>query len=256
METSSIDFYVSAVIARYSVMRRPDQQKLDEPGVHGLLPSSDDPRIRLLVTDDRAWEVLAALVPEAGAGMISVFAAAGRCAELVAGHPAWRSERPVTAMICRDLWTVPELTLPSELTFRSVRRLADDSPEGVPLEDAVAAVMRADPAIDDPPVVFADYLRSLPSEIRLFAAVDSGGVVRATSGSGAFGTEASVMFVNTDPEWRGRGIGRMMTAEALRAAHQSGARRASLDATDPARRIYQGLGFEDVTRTTRFLHTS
>ncbi len=43
-------------------------------------------------------------------------------------------------------------------------------------------------------------MRSLPPEMRLFAAVDGEGVVRATSGSGAFGAPASVIFVNTDPD--------------------------------------------------------
>jgi ribosomal protein S18 acetylase RimI-like enzyme len=183
--------------------------------------------------------------------MIKVFAAAARCAELFDGHSAWEPES-VTAMICRDLQTVPAVPLPSELTFRPVRRLDDDVRDGVPLEDAVAAAMLADLRIDDPPEVFADFLRSLPPAIRLFAAVDGDGAVRATSGSGAFGAEANVIFVNTDPDCRGRGIGQAMTAAALRAAKDCGARRACLDATDAGLSIYRRLGFEAVTRTTRF----
>lgn len=252
MEASGpVDVYVAAFVARCDVIRRPGQQQVAEPGLHGLLPSSDDSLTRLLVTDDRAYNVLAALLRDARDGMINIFAAAARCAELVEAHPAWRSDT-ATAMVCRDLRTVPTLTLPSELTFRPVRRLAEDAPDGVPLEDAAAAAMLADPRIDDPPDVFADYLRSLPRSIRLFAAVDADGVVRATSGAGAFGKEASVMFVNTDPNWRGRGIGKAMTAAALRAAQGSGARRACLDATGTGLQIYVRLGFEAVTRTTRF----
>ena len=113
--------------------------------------------------------------------------------------------------------------------------------------------MRSDPRIEGPPATFADYLRSLPSTVRLFAGVDADGAVRATSGCDAFGPAASVFFVNTDPEWRGRGVGRAMTAVALDAARQRGARHASLDATGAALRIYERLGFESVTQATRFM---
>jgi GNAT superfamily N-acetyltransferase len=85
--------------------------------------------------------------------------------------------------------------------------------------------------------------------------VDRDGPVRATSASGTFGTEATVIFVNADPEWRGRGIGQAMTAAALSAAEDSGARRAGFDASDAGARIYLRLGFEAVTRTTRFFYT-
>ncbi len=250
MEAASIDVYVAAFVARCNGMR-PGGPEVDEPGVNGLLSSTDDPRTRLLVTDDRAYDVLAALLPDARAGMINIFASAARCAELVDGHPAWKS-KAVTAMICRDLQAVLAVPLPSELTFRPVRRLAGDAPDGVPLEDAVAVALRADPAIDDPPGAFADLLRSLPPAIRLFAAVDGDGAARATSGSGAFGAEANVFFVNTDPDWRGRGIGWAMTAAALRAAQDSGARQACLDASDAGLPIYLRLGFEAVARTTHF----
>jgi ribosomal protein S18 acetylase RimI-like enzyme len=70
----------------------------------------------------------------------------------------------------------------------------------------------------------ADYLRSLPSTFSLFAAVDNDGKVRATSGCGVFGRYATVLFVNTDPGWRGRGIGQAMTAQALTAARRGGSK--------------------------------
>jgi predicted N-acetyltransferase YhbS len=60
------------------------------------------------------------------------------------------------------------------------------------------------------------------------------------------------MFVNTDPNWRGRGIGQAMTAAALSAAQGLGAQHACLDATDAGQSIYSRLGFEPVTQTTRF----
>jgi ribosomal protein S18 acetylase RimI-like enzyme len=251
MESTSVDVYVAAFRARCDAARRPGQATVDTPGLHGLLPSSDAPRIRLLVTDDRACDVLSAQLADARAGMIDVFAAAERCAGLLDGLPGWRSEM-VTAMVCRDLQTVPALSLPGELTIRPVRRLAEDSPGGVALEEAVTAAALADPTVTDPRAL-SDYLRSLPPAMRLFVAVDSDGIVRATAGAGAFGPEASVIFINTDPDWRGRGVGRAMTAGALHAAAQSGARRAGLDATNAGLSIYVRLGFEVVTRTTRFL---
>jgi ribosomal protein S18 acetylase RimI-like enzyme len=248
---ASIDVYVAAFVARCNVMRGPGRPEVDERGVRGLLSFPGDPGIRLLVTDDQAYELLAVLLSDAQAGTINVLAAAPRCAALLGGDPAWRS-KTVTAMICRDLRTVLEVALPTELTLRRVRRLADDADDGVPLEDAVAAALRADPAIDEPPKAFANYLRSLPAAIGLFAAVDNNGVVQATSGSGAFGSEANVFFVNTEPGWRRRGIGQAMTVAALRAAQNAGATRACLDASDAGRSIYLRLGFQAVGRSTQF----
>jgi ribosomal protein S18 acetylase RimI-like enzyme len=253
VRTGSIDVYVGAAVARWDVMRHPGRLVVKEPGVRGLLACAEDPLTRLLVTDDRAYDVLAALLPDTRCGMVSVFAEAERCAELFHGDSAWKAE-PVTAMICPDLQTVPAVSLPGELTLRPVRRLAGaPAPGGVALEDAAAAAMLADPRIEGPPDAFAGFLRSLPAAVRLFAAVDGDGAVRATSGSGAFGTEATVLFVNTDPGCRGRGIGRAMTAAALRAAQASGAERACLDATDAGLSIYLRLGLEVVGRTTRFV---
>jgi ribosomal protein S18 acetylase RimI-like enzyme len=72
----------------------------------------------------------------------------------------------------------------------------------------------------------------LPAAFRLFAVVAGDGAVCGTSGCGVFGTAASVMFVNTAPDWRGRGIGRAMTATALASAREEGAGHVCIDATD------------------------
>lgn len=253
MATTATDIYVAAFLAWCRADLGSDWRDVDAPGVHGRLPTADEPAIRLLVTDDRAYDALAAVLRDAPVGRIAVLAAALRCAELVRRHPAWRPDT-ATAMVCRDLRTVPEVALPGGLTLRAVQRLPGDGPDGVPLEDAVAAAALAAPSMEVSPEVLADYLRSLPRAFRLFAAVDGDGdgAVRATSASGAFGTEATVLFVNTDPGWRGRGIGTAMTAVALRAAQDAGARRASLDSSDAGAPIYRRLGFESVGGTTRF----
>jgi GNAT superfamily N-acetyltransferase len=254
VQTGAIDTYVAAFRARCAFLGRPGRPEIEEPGMHGLLSKGDDPLARLLVTDDRAYDLLAALLPEVRAGMILVVTAATRCLRLVESNPAWTANT-VTAMVCRDLGKIPVAPLPKGLTLRPVRRLAGDEPDGVPLEDAVAAAMSADPRIEDEPRAFADYLRSLPPTFRLFAAVESNEAVRATSGSGVSGTYANVMFVNTDCDWRRRGVGRAMTGAALLAARDSGATQACLDATVEGRAIYARLGFEVAAEVTRFFRS-
>ncbi|HEY1716555.1 MAG TPA: GNAT family N-acetyltransferase [Solirubrobacteraceae bacterium] len=250
MGSATLDVYLAAFLARCVAMSRSAQPLLDEAGIHGLLPCGRDRQIRLLVTDDRARDQLPTLIGDARGGMVTVCSPAVQCTALLAGNSAWLSET-ATAMICRDLQQVSAGGLPCGLTLRPVRRLADDAPRGVPLEQAVEAASRADPRITDPQAL-ADHLQSLPRAFSLWAAVDDGGVVRATSGSAAFQTTASVIFVNTDPDWRRRGIARAMTATALDGARQAGARSAGIDASEAGRELYLRLGFEDAAVITRF----
>lgn len=251
MSTSPIEVYVAAFVARCDAMGPPGGRVLDDPGLHGLVSTAANVPTRLLVTDDRAHDALAAVLPAARTGTIRVLATAPRCTELLARRHAWQP-KAVTAMVNRDLRSVPEAPPPSGLTARPVRRLVDDPSGDVPLNDAVAAVLHANPSNDDDPDALADHLRSLPPTTRLFAAVDDAGAVRATSGFGTFGTHATVFFVNTHPSWRRRGIGRAMTAMALRSARHAGASQAGLDAADAAIAIYRHLGFEVVARATQF----
>jgi ribosomal protein S18 acetylase RimI-like enzyme len=162
--------------------------------VSGTLGSPEDPYARLLVTDDRGEPFLAAL---AGPAIAIVLDAAPRCAARLAD---WGETTPIALMVRPELDTLPEPALPAGLTVR------DD----LPLADVVQLV-------DEPDVVLG-LLRRSP--LSLFAAVDGDGVVRATSGSAVYGEDASVSFVNTDPAWRGRGIGTAMTALALHHARE------------------------------------
>ncbi len=211
--SSLLALYSAAFVAR----RRPGQRVVDAPGVSGMLGDAEDPYSRLLVTDDRAEPVLTALE---GPAIAIVLDAAPGCAALLAD---WGETTPIALMVRPELDTLPEPALPAELTVRG----------DVPLEAMVRLV-------DEPDVVLG-LLRHSPA--RLFAAVDGDGVVRATSRSAVYGEDASVSFVNTDPAWRGRGIGTAMTAFALRDARARGARRACLSATTAGRGIYARLGF-------------
>lgn len=248
MWTGAQTAYASAFVARYAPASR---ALLEGPGMHGAAPVEDTSPVRLLITDDRAHDELAALLPRIRTGMLDVFAEATRCTALVHAHLGWRS-KAATAMASRDLRTVPEPPLIGELTLLPVRRLADDAVDGVPLDDAVAVALSADPTFDEPHAVLAGYLRSLSSAFQLFAALDVDGSAHATSGVGVFGSQATVIFVNTDPGWRSRGIGMAMTAAALGAARAAGAEQACLNASKAGLAIYQRLGFETVSRTTRF----
>jgi hypothetical protein len=149
MGSAALDVYVRAFLARCVAMSRSGQAMLDEPGIHGLLPCGRDRHIRLLVTDDRARDLLPTLMGDAPAGMITVCAAAVQCAALLARNSTWQPGT-ATAMICRDLQKVPTVGLPRGLTLRPVRRLADDTPRGVPPAQAVAAASRADPRVTNP----------------------------------------------------------------------------------------------------------
>ena len=60
MEPPSVEVYIAAFLARCDAARRAGQAILGTPGLQGLVQSGDPPRIRLLVTDDRAYDVLSA----------------------------------------------------------------------------------------------------------------------------------------------------------------------------------------------------
>jgi ribosomal protein S18 acetylase RimI-like enzyme len=249
------DAYTAAFDARCAAAEGPGTRRLDGPGIHGLAPVDGESPTQLLVLDDRAFDVLSAVLPLASSGTVRVHESAGRCAELIRRDRTW-TPKAVTAMVCRDLRSVPGAPLPTALTLRPVCRVAEDPPDGVPLTDAVAAAGRATPAGEVSTVELAAYLRSLPEGPRLFAAVDDDGIVRGTSGSRTFFSDAYVFFVNTDPGWRRRGVGLSMTAAALRSAVKSGATRASLDASGPGIPLYRRLGFTAVAQITQFSRSS
>jgi ribosomal protein S18 acetylase RimI-like enzyme len=248
---AAIDLYCAAFAARQSHGLDADQVPAVAPGIRGVVGADGKRVIRLVVTDDRGYDRLAGEVP-AARGEVNVFEEASRCDGLLRGQSGWNADRPATAMVLRDARAVASASLPDGLLLRPVSRHASEAPGAVPLLDAVGVAIASDPGITDPADDLARFLTGLSSSVRLFAAVDGAGVVRATSGYDLFGGYARVFFVNTEPGWRRQGIGRAMTAAALRAAASAGARRAFLHATEDGVPVYVRLGFEAAGRLTRY----
>jgi GNAT superfamily N-acetyltransferase len=250
---ASIDDYASGFRDRLRAMQRPGQDVVDEPGILGLVGASAEALDgRVLVLDDRALGLLEARVHELFARVVFVYEQAAACHELLSRQ---HHLRPMvcTAMVCDDLHSIPELSLPEGLDLRPVTASPPVDDE-VALADAAAVAIRSDPAMapTTDPAAFLDYLRSVPNT-RYLAGVDADGVVRATAAAASWDRTTGVFFVNTDPSWRGRGVGTAMTAAALRAAAAAGAERACLDASALGLSIYQRLGFASVGAVTQYV---
>lgn len=245
--------YVSGFRDRLRAMQGPGQELIDEPGILGLVGrSADGLEGRVLVVDDQARETLTSRLRELFARVLYVLDDAEACSALISQSGGFRPNR-CTAMVCDDLDAVPDLALPTELSLRPVAAAPEDD-ASVPLAAAAQAAFRSDPqmAPTTDPDAFLDYLRSIPNT-RYLAAVDDQAVVRATAAAANWGGTTGVFFVNTDPAWRGRGIGTAMTAAALRGAAAAGARRACLDASDLGLSIYRRLGFVPVAALTQYV---
>ena len=255
MQVLAFDDYVAAFEARWSAIEDSRTRRVDGQGICGLIPVDGTSPTDLLIFGDNAFDVLSTALPGVSGGTVRVHDAARRCADLIRRDRTW-TPSAVTAMVCGDLHVVPEPSLPAGLTLRPVRRIHEDPTDGVPLTEAVAAAARATSASDASSDALASYLKSLPGDPLLFAAVDQDGIVRGTSGSRTFGTYAYAFFINTDPGWRRRGVGLAMTAAALRSSVREGATRASLDASDSGAALYRRLGFTAVAQITQFSRPS
>lgn len=247
---AAVEAYVTGFLARCDVLRGPGQSRVDRPGLHGVL-AVDEPSATRLVIDDEI-EVLPQLLTQISGGTLNAFDTASGVLALLDGHDRWQG-RPATAMVARDLDALTTAELPCDLTVHPVRHTPSDPAAGVPLIEAVALAGHADP--DDGSLAtesLAVHLRAMTSAVRLFAAVDSDGSVRGTSGIGVFGHHAHILFVNTDLTRRREGIGRAMTTIALIEARERGANTAYLDASGDGRRLYDAMGFETAGALTRF----
>lgn len=245
MLEAPIDIYSDAFVARKRHELDDEPIVLTAPGVRGVA------LIRLLATDDSGYDRLVAEVTGVGRGVVFVFEHAVRCHAFLRSRPGWSAGQAQTAMVLRDVEAANGGALPDDLALRPVSRGGAEA-SGIPLHDAAAVAIASDLSITASADEVVRFLTGMPPSVRLLAAVDEAGVARATSACHVFGEYAQVFFVNTEPGWRRRGIGRAMTLEALRAAAVLGARQAVLHATDFGASVYQRLGFEAVGLLTRY----
>jgi ribosomal protein S18 acetylase RimI-like enzyme len=231
---------------------------VDEPGVLGwAAPSGGAAAGRLWLDQPGTADELAILLDRFAPLVVTVDddAAMPSILELLDRRPEFgRAGEPVTGMLLtpgHDLVIPP---LPAGLEVRPVRRHADDDPDGVPLEDAAASCLVADPglgaAFDVPG--FAEHLRHAP-EAELLAAVDGSGRVRGTAAASLAGGGATIYLVGTDPAWRGRGVASALTARVTGRAYERGAAVISLEASQHGRRLYERLGFRPATTMRSWL---
>jgi GNAT superfamily N-acetyltransferase len=245
---AAIDIYCDAFVA-------PNRHELDSGSVVRITPGVRCvAHVRWLVTDDDGYDDLVTEVATGQPGVVLVFEHAPRCNGFLRDQPGWTADATEMAMVLRDIDDMSSASLPDGLDLRPVDRLGAGAPNAVPLKDAVTAAKRSDPSITDSADDVASYLSGLPPSVRVFAAVDETGVVRATSACHVFGEYTQIFFVSTEPAWRRQGIGGATTAGALRGAASLGAHRAILHSTADGSSVYRRLGFEALGLLTRYSH--
>lgn len=227
----------------------PRGQLLDEPGLVGLSRDGGR-RVSLLVLDDRALPGLHRVLRGGPSGVISVLDSALQTREMLGATGGW-SAKAVELMVSRDLAGTPTVALPDGLKLDRVAIDSDGSQCDPDLLSAARLLVRADPTVTQSAETLARYIRHLSPPPSMLAAVDAHEAVRAIAGYRVIGLDATVLLVNTDPAWRRRGVGRAMTAAALRAASGAGAASACLSAREAGASIYRSLGFETAGRATQ-----
>jgi ribosomal protein S18 acetylase RimI-like enzyme len=233
-------------------------------------PHEDPDAAWMVAPPGDAWRsavVRAAFAPESADGRIREILATTEARGTwtvwwLAPHhrPADLAERLVThgfravhevAAMGVDLAVLPERgQLPQGVT---IRRVTDDAgvrayldvimtegPPGAPAPSHAAIELRRRH--------IAASLKRGSTQVRRVAWV--GGRPVATARLSVAGGVAGLYGVLTLPAFRGRGIGRAMTLEALLAGRDAGLRIGALQATDMGYRLYRTLGYEELFRYT------
>jgi GNAT superfamily N-acetyltransferase len=249
-EDTPVGVFADAFLRRARFAAQSAGTLIDDHGLVGLQQANG--QVSLLVVDDHALGPLAALLGSDPRGVIRVLPAAPRCRAMLATQPRWAT-KSLTAMVCRDLQAVLDVALPEGLELRPVSLAPGEADGSVDLVAITAMVIEADPAAaGEDPERMAASLRAISPAPRFYAAVDHAGAVRATSGWRLFGHDTSIFFINTHQDWRRRGVGRSMTAAALRGARDAGATCACLDATAAGASVYLSVGFESAAPMAEF----
>ena len=217
-----------------------------EPGLVRLV--ADDEAVRggvLLWGSVEPAAVADVLAAEGAPQWVALLPPAADLAPVVA-EAGWSSQELRTAMALPDLTRLREAPLPPDVVIGPVA--VRQSSEGSSLEEAVrlSVLYGEDPSASSRDLELEAQLLRRLSGIRFFAALDAEGRCVATGGSRVVDGAALVAGVATLPSHRRRGIGTAITAVALRAAAEAGAREAFLDSSPEGVGIYQRLGFAEI----------
>lgn len=219
---------------------------VEEPGVVRLVPAEDGVRGGLLVWDAVAPDpVREVLVADTAPQWVALLPAAAELAPVVAESGFDRQEQRV-AMALPDLSRLQQPPLPPDVVIGPVA--VRQASEGSSLEEAVrlSVLYGEDPSASSRDLELEAQLLRRLSGIRFFAALDAAGQCVATGGSRVVDGAALVAGVATLPAYRRRGIGTAITAVALQAAAEAGAREAFLDSSPDGVSIYRRLGFAEI----------
>lgn len=219
---------------------------VEEPGAVRLVSSDESVRGGLLVWAGAGPDaVRAALTAASTPQWVALLPPAVGLAPLVA-QAGWGLQEQRVAMAMPDLTTLELPAPPPDVTIGPVA--VRQASEGFPLEEAVrlAVLYGEDPSASSRDLELEAQLLRRLSGIRFFAALDADGRCVATGGSRVVDGAALVAGVATLPTHRRRGIGTAITAVALQAAAESGAREAFLDASPAGVGIYRRLGFTEI----------
>lgn len=218
---------------------------VEEPGVVRLVSADDGVRGGLLVWDTVAAEPLRELLTDSVPQWVALLPPAAAMAPVVADAGWDRHERRI-AMSMPDLSRLRPPPTPSDVVIGPVA--VRQASNGISLEDAVrlSVLYGEDPSASSRDLELEAQLLRRLSGIRFFAALDADGQCVATAGSRVVDGAALVAGVATLPSYRRRGIGTAMTAVALQAAAEAGAREAFLDSSLSGVGIYRRLGFTEI----------
>lgn len=219
---------------------------VEEPGAVRLVSADDGVRGGLLLWDAVAAEPLReVLVADSAPQWVALLPPAAELAPVVADS-GWDRQEQRVAMAMPDLSRLRPPPVPPDVVIGPVAvRQASD---GISLEDAVrlSVLYGEDPSASSRDLELEAQLLRRLSGIRFFAALDADGQCVATGGSRVVDGAALVAGVATLPSYRRRGIGTAITAVALQAAVEAGAREAFLDSSPAGVGIYRRLGFAEI----------
>ena len=151
--------------------------------------------------------------------------------------PEWTSEVGVRRATMDDVNTLVELRIAMQVELGDIAPQQEEA-----VSDAIRGYLRERLETEELVVLLAEAEQQTMATgwLALFQ--------RPPSRKNLAGVEGYVFNMYTAPEWRGRGVARMILDELLSAARVAGARRVSLRASDAGRPVYEKAGFQENPR--------